>query len=277
MSKKRENILGYISLDTGKKAITPLNDVFLNYTFLRQEYWETLREMTNIFYKAYIKKHKDTNITPIKGEINVITQYPYYRNADSSTPKRQDMRIDSENKVDYIEFQNKTHPDLPIEVQSIEYLGFSLTRGENKYASNLWLLNGAITNLLQGNIFSNYILMDEADHRTHPNTSNVLYVDLKRLSQTNSQAGELAGILIGKVEAPKDAKIDQILQTLKNSFNVFKVDTEVRNIMTRVEQLEARGRAEVRAELLPLLNEQGEQLAEKDKKIKELETLLARE
>lgn len=33
MNNKDENILGYIELDTGTKAITPMNDVFLNYTF----------------------------------------------------------------------------------------------------------------------------------------------------------------------------------------------------------------------------------------------------
>ena len=37
---------------------------------------------------------------------------------------------------------------------------------------------------------------------------------------------------------------------------------EVHGIMTRVEQLEARGRIKERAELTPLINEQAEQLAE---------------
>jgi len=214
MNKKIENnILGYISLETGKKAVTPLNDVFLNYTFVRKEYWETLREMTNILYSAYINIYPSTNLILIESEINIQTQYPYYRNADSSTPKRQDIRIDSENKVDYIEFQQTTHPDIPIEVRSIEYFGFSLTRGKDKYASNLWLLNGSITNLLQDNIFANNILVNEIDHYPHPNTSNVLYVDLKQLAQTSSQAGELAGILIEKW---RHQKIQRIIKSLKN-------------------------------------------------------------
>jgi len=64
------------------------------------------------------------------------------------------------------------------------------------------------------------------------------------------------------VEAPKDPKNNQILEKLKSSFDVFKDDMEVHGIMTRVEQLEARGRIKERAELTPLINEQAEQLAE---------------
>jgi len=152
MSKKSENILGCIKLETGFKPITPLNDVFLNYTFERKVYWETLRMITNIFYGAYIKTYKDTGITLIEGEIDIRTQYPLYRKVDSNTPKQQDLKIDTENKVHYIEFQNKTNPTIPIEVRSIEYLGFSLTRGEKKQVSNVWLsaTRFSLTNITSG-------------------------------------------------------------------------------------------------------------------------------
>jgi len=276
MNKKSENILGYIELETGLKPITPLNDVFLNYTFGQKIYWEILREMTNTFYKAYIKTHQYTNITLIEGEISVKTQFPHFRDFDSSKPKEQDIQIESEKKIDYIEFQNSMHPDIPIAVRSVEYLGFSLTRGCDKQATSIWLLNGTITKLLQGKIFSNYILMDEVDYHPHPNTSNILYVDLKQLARTNNQAGELAGVLIGTLKTPQDPKVNLILQNLKHSFNTFKVNTEVRNIMTRAEMLEAKGRAEAKAKLLPLLNEKDEKIAEKEKRIAELEALLAK-
>jgi len=265
MKKKSENILGFIELETGAKAITPLNDVFLNYTFGQETYWETLRNMTNIFYNAYIETHKETTITPIEGKIVVKTQFPHFRDFNASIPKKQDMEIDSADKIDYIEFQNDMHPKIPIEVQSVEYYAFSLTRGKDKRATGLWLLNGTVTNLLQGKIYSNYILMDEVDYRPHPspNNSSILYVDLKQLAScTNTQAGELAGVLTGKVKEPKDPEVRLILQNLKHSFNVFKDDTEVRNIMTRAELFEARGEAKAQAELLPLLTEKDEQISE---------------
>ena len=120
----------------------------------------------------------------------------------------------------------------------------------------------------------------------HPNTTNILYVDLKRLAQADSQAGELAGVLIEAVKTPKDSKVNLILQSLRESFDTFRIDTEVRHIMTRKEFIEAnaeaRAKARAEAKLLPLIAEKDEQIAVKDeqlveqeKRIKELEALLA--
>ena len=273
MNKKRENILGLIQLDTGPKAITPMNDVFVNYTFAQKMYWETLRRITNIIYRSYIKLYPDTGVDLIIGEIDVQTQYPYFTESNSSKPKTQDAQIESLIKIDFVEFQNDMYPQIPIEVRSAEYFGYSLTRGRNKQATTVWLLNGTVAKLLQGNIFSNYILTDEMTHHAHPTTSSILYVDLKKLAQTNTQAGELAGVLTGQLKDPKDPEICSILKDLENSFNSFKVNMEVRNMMTRAEELEARGKAvgkaEAQTELLPLLDE-------KDKQIAELKALLAK-
>ena len=286
MTNKSDNVLGYIELETGAKAVSPLNDIFLNFTFGQEAYWETLREIVNIFYKDYIRSHQDTNVTLIEGKVVVKTEFPQYRSLKSTKPKKQDIKIESEEKIDYIDFQNDTHPALPIEVRSIEYFGFSLTRGKEKKAAHLWLLNGAVAKLLQGNIYSNYILMDEKTYYQHPNATNILYVDLKRLAKTDCQAGELAGVLIGTIKTPKDSKVNLILQSLRESFDTFRIDTEVRHIMTRKEFIEANAeaRAKARAEekLLPLIAEKDEQIAVKDeqlveqeKRIKELEALLA--
>ena len=272
MNKKSENILGFLELETGPKAISPMNDVFVNYTFGKKQYWETLRRITNIIHRSYMETYPDTQVSLIAGEIDVQTQYPYFKEPDTSRPKTQDAQIDSPRSINFVEFQNDMHPQIPIEVRSAEYFGYSLTRGKDKKATTIWLLNGTVTKLLQGNVFSNYILTDEMTHHPHPNTSSILYVDLKKLAQTNTQAGELAGILTGQLKEPADPEVRSILKDLKKSFNDFKVNMEVRRIMTRAEELEAKGKiegkAEAQAELLPLLKE-------KDERIAELEALLA--
>ena len=272
------NMLGYIELETGSKLITPMNDVFLNYIFQNEANWEQLRTMVNIFYHGYIEISGDTKVRPIEGEITVKTQFPYFKEFSSSNPKAQDIRIENAEKVDFLEFQNEMHPKIPISRRSTEYLGFSLTRGEDKQQSSMWLLNGTVPELLNDKAFSNYVLMDEQDHHRHPNESNILYIDLKKLAKTDTQAGELAGVLTSVVKEPKDEEVSSILQNLKQNFLEFKNDTEVRNIMTRAEHLraegEAKGKAEIEARLLPLLDEKEKQLDEKEKQLDEKEKQL---
>ena len=45
--------LGYIELDNGSKEIYAMNDLFLNFTFEKQENWESFRLMINILLEAY--------------------------------------------------------------------------------------------------------------------------------------------------------------------------------------------------------------------------------
>ena len=269
MSNKSENILGFIDTDTGRKPIPTLDHIYLNYTFQNKKNWETLRGIINIVYNAYTQSQQEDNIDPIECNINVITQFPYYKNMETTKPKEQDFRIESETRIDYIDFQNSTHPNIPIKERSIEYFAFSIIREKEKQVAHVWLLDGARTELLQGNIFSNYTIFDRVNRHFHPNKANILYVDLKSLSQTDTQAGELASVLVGTLKTPKDPQVALILQNLESSFNEFKNDTEAHNIMTTSEYLIAEGRAEGRAELLP-------QIAEKEERIKELEAQLAK-
>ena len=98
------------------------------------------------------------------------------------------MRIESINKVDFMDFQNDPHSsDPPVPRRSTKYLGFALSRGEDKQQSSMWLLNGTISSLLNGKVFSNYVLLDEKDYHRHPNKANILYVDLKKLAKVNIQ------------------------------------------------------------------------------------------
>ena len=249
---ENKNIIGYMELGDGEeKPISTLDNYFLTYTFEQEIYWQTLRDLTNIFYTAYIDYYQHTNISPIEGEVTVKTEHANYKGFESKMPQRQDIRIESnDSRFDYIEFQNSRRSKPHIEVRSIEYFSYSLTRGRDKRAIHIWLLAKPVDKLLRGNVFSNYVLMDEAHHHPHPNATNILFVDLERLSQTSSIAGELAGVLLGAVKRPRDSQVKLIFENLLHSFDLFKVDKEARNIMTRREFHEAEGeaRAEAKAE-----------------------------
>ena len=70
---------------------------------------------------------------------------------------------------------------------------------------------------------------------------------------------------------PKNDEVKAFLQNLKQNFNAFKNDTEVRNIMTRAEQLRAEGEARV----LSLLDEKERQLSKKERQLSEKERELS--
>ena len=97
----------------------------------------------------------------------------------------------------------------------------------------------------------------------HPNTNNILYVNLERLADDDTQAGELAGVLLGITKTPKDPLVNSIFEGLLHSFDIFKADKEARNHMTRRELYEARGEARLK----PLIKEKDEllQKAEEEK------------
>jgi len=271
MNKKNKE-LGFIDLETGSKPILPLNHVFLNYTFDNKEYWETLREMINIIYRAYIAHYPHTMITLIKNGIIVKTEYANYKDLNSTTPKRQDMRIESKDKFDYIDFQNNPSTEPPVEERSAEYFGYTLTRGPSKPASSIWLINGSVDKLMQDDVFSNYILIKEENNHRHSITSNILYVNLQLLAKADNQAGELAGVLIGEMKTPTDPKVKQILQRLEQSFKTFKKDKEMPNIMTLREMIAAEAEAKAAAEKEELV----EQITKLGVRIKELEALLTK-
>ena len=121
MNENQTGILGYIDLPTGPKAIKPMNDMFIRYTFENKENWEILKLIANIFYEDYKIKVKDTTVELISGNIKVKTQFEYFK--DASKIKSQDLEIESEDKVDFIEIQIKTSLKVPVEQRSMDYLG----------------------------------------------------------------------------------------------------------------------------------------------------------
>ena len=91
-------------------------------------------------------------------------------------------------------------------------------------------------------------LTDEITGETYPGTSGILFVSLPELSQENSPAGELASFLLGKLKTPKDKDVKAIAKTIKDSFNAFKADKEVKRTMTVAEKYKNEGIVEGRIE-----------------------------
>ena len=92
MTSKTTIPLGYVELPDGTKAIYPMNDIFLNYTFENPDYWETLRTAVNLIIESYKSKHPHTKAKPIEGAIKVRTQFKHLLNTDNKT-REQDIKI----------------------------------------------------------------------------------------------------------------------------------------------------------------------------------------
>ena len=75
MEAKNRTPLGYIELVSGMKAVYPMNDIFLNYTFENEEHWEALRAIVNIAIEAYKRITPDTTARAVTRRIKVRTQY----------------------------------------------------------------------------------------------------------------------------------------------------------------------------------------------------------
>ena len=104
MASKNIMPIGYVELTNGSKAIFPMNDVFLNYTFEDVAHWEALRLSVNIFIDAYKRLKPDTQVQLIKGKIKVRTQFRHLLDIDGKTTRDQDIKMTEDEIADnYIE------------------------------------------------------------------------------------------------------------------------------------------------------------------------------
>jgi len=240
--------LGYIELDNGSKAIYTMNDFFLNFTFEKEEYWETLRLMINILIAAYRSVKPDTVINLIEGDIQVETQYKFYLNTKNTT-RNQDIKVtelmqneqSEQKKLTYVEFQNRANTVPPIKNRAIEYFSLGINQGGGKTANQIWLLAEDVDSLLHGEMFTNYILTDEMTGELYPDTSGMMFISLAKLSQENSAAGELASFMLGKDSRLESEEAKSIANAINASFEAFKADKEVKNTMSVAEKYRNEG------------------------------------
>jgi len=236
--------LGFVELDSGSMEIFALDDLFLNFTFEKEENWEEFRLMMNILLEEYTKLNPTTVATLIEGAIRIKTQYKFYINAKKKNKTRnQDFESDEleTNRLKYVEFQNKATSKPPIPDRAFEYFVLSIGKNPGKAVTQIWLLASDAESVLQEETFMNYILKDEATNKAFPNSSSIMFISLTKLSQQNNLAGELALFLLGKLTAPPSEEIKRIVNTFNTSFEAFKDDKEVKNTMTIAEKWKNEG------------------------------------
>jgi len=236
MAAKNSVPLGYINLPDGAKAIYPMNDIFLNYTFENAEYWEALRESANIFIVRFMQYQPNTSAESIDGVIQGRTQYQHLLGNDNAT-RDQDLKIiEVVDNSTYVEFQNRAKPDVPVEIRSVQYFGLGIGHSGGKLANQIWLLASDVSAVLHGEMFTRYILQDEVTGNKHPANSGIMYVSLSKLSKEDSVAGELASFLLGKLSEPKYEAARKIADAFKKSFKSFKTDKDVAKMLSLAER-----------------------------------------
>jgi len=232
--------LGFIELESGLMEVYAMNDLFLNFTFEKEENWETFRLIINILLEEYRRQNQPTIVTPIDGKIHIETQYKFYVNASNKNKTRnQDFRIDEidSDRISYIEFQNKAMTRPPIEVRAAEYFGLGIGQNpEKKNANQIWLLASDADTVLQEKTFAHYILKDETTNNIYPGTSGIMFISLTKLSKEDNLAGELALLLLGRLSSPQNEDVKHIADAFSTSFETFKDDKEVKSTMTIIEK-----------------------------------------
>ena len=249
MENKDKTPLGYIELADGAKAVFPMNDIFLGFTFENPEYWEALRATANILIEAYKLIVPCTTVRTLTGKIKVRTRFKHLMKTDGKSSKEQDIKMTEDGGGSiYIEFQNRASTQPPIEIRSVEYFGLGISHGKGKLSNQIWLLAEDVESVLHGKTFSRYLLADEATGRKHPFESGIMYVSLQRLSRESGPAGELASFFVGKMASPTDEGVKKISEAFAGSFAAFKSDKEVYEMMSLAERYTNLGREEGREE-----------------------------
>ncbi|MCL2049600.1 MAG: hypothetical protein FWG87_12855 [Defluviitaleaceae bacterium] len=247
--------LGYVELADGNLPIFPMNDIFINFTFQHINNWEALRLAINIFIERFQKEKPDTLLATINGEIGVKTQFKHLIGKDTKTSRDQDIKItenEAKEGVYFIEFQNSAYTRPPIPDRSVVYFGLGISHAKGKPANQIWLLAETVPSVLHGKIFTRYILKDEVTGKNHPETSGIMFVDLEKLSEEKSQTGELAAFFLGKNLTPQDEAVKTVAAAIKASFQDFKDDKDVVEVLTFRERWE--NDAEVKGEIRGVAN-----------------------
>ena len=225
--------LGFIELRGERKPVYAFNDFFLNYTFDKKENWNTLRQIINILLEAYAAECPCTAFGPITDRIVVTTQFKHYMKY-LNAPKKQDFELREVNlkKFTYVEIQGKARTKKPIENRAIEYSVLGINQNPGQISNQIWLLAEDVPHLLHGRVFANYLLREESNGEVYPNTSCIMFVNLKRLSDETTAAGELASFLLGRTNTIIAGKAKRISDVLKKSCKDFCKDKGVKKRMS---------------------------------------------
>ena len=231
-----KHYLGQFELLNGQILdVEYMRDLFLTHCFREKSNWGILKDILNIMLKEYMTRLPSTKASLIEDIAEVVTQYDYF--LGKVDKRTQDAKItESSGKKTFVEFQNRVNTKIPIYVRALQYFALGHSLGCEGVSNQVWFLAENDDKVLRGQVFKNYLLKDEENWDNYPNPSGILFISLKRLARDNSQAGELAALLLGENPAPTDDSVKEIADGFKKHFANFKKDKEVESAMTRLEE-----------------------------------------
>ena len=151
-------------------------------------------------------------------------------------------------KYTYIEMQNRASTTKPIEIRAVEYSVLGISQNLGYISNQIWLLAEEVDKLFHDKTFANYLLKEESSGIAYPNTSCILFVNLMKLSNEKTDAGELASFLLGKTSGVNTGKAKQISDALIKSCDEFSKNKGVKKRMTVKEKWQDEAKLEGRLE-----------------------------
>ena len=286
MQEKKPIPLGYVDLACGESPIYPMNDVLLNHMFEDVYNWSTLRLAINIILEAYRQYEPATSITPIQSNIRVRTQFRYIASLGiNDTHKEDDVDfITDKNTLPSVELHSKWKHDLPKYIVPMTTICLEIGHNFDKTSMQIWLLSKDAPPVLHGNTFANYVFKSEDTGEPYPNSPSVMYVNLPKLSQEKSPAGELASFLLGKAVDSSNDDVNAIIKTFRKGFNNFCEDGHVMRTLLFEERcinegiaIRAKKRAEFEASVIDKIHEREKEGVDPAEILNEIEGMMAAE
>ena len=245
--RKLEMPLGEIMLDGGPKSIEVMHDMFLNYHFKRKENWPHLLRIVNTFIRG-------CGMEEIDMDAEVEAQYERFVQRNAKV-KRLDFLSKSRKKPRDVgtEFQRRAYPQEPIRTRSPAYFGLGMANDPERACDQIWLMAEDNAELMLGRKYMAYSL-NGGNGEAFPGAagkSKLLFVSLQLLAREDSDAGEMALLLLGHGTDPgriRNPCTKEVAENLLRGFKAFKKDKEAKNIMSTQERWLAEGRAEGKIE-----------------------------
>jgi len=255
---KSKNFGWQVNLLNEKKVdIIPLSDIFAGYVFEKPENWSYLSWMVNLLLEEYQQQSK-TKVTLIPTKDFRVSTHFKTLLADMTgkvRPREQDIKITGKKTLHFIELQRKSNPKVAIGERALEYFTFQLKNQTSGAMIQIWLFEGNNKKLMRGKTYTHYALIDVADSTPYPGVdAGIICIDLKQISKTDTEAGDVSKILLGVEPSNNSDKVKKFRDMLQEEFNKFKSMEEVVSVLSRLdeERLEGEIRGEIRGKVLAL-------------------------
>ena len=251
-------------MSNGKNAeIKPTQDIYIAYLLSKKENWFVLKDIANIFYKAYNQINKnstDDHAMLIKGKIKVESEVEnFWMSDDVNTPKnRHDFHLlhsnDGINYLEGIEFQaSSVDSKVPIPERSELYLMQNTAKvNKGTKVTGLWIFGKCSSAYNNGKAIIAYRREEIGDNlsgKPTPFEGKIIFVTLPLcIQQLQGEPKELAMFLKGCVHSSKDVeskRVKKIIDVFKCEIPNFIKEKRYINMLTKADLV----RDEVRDEL----------------------------